>query len=63
MRALIGIVQALVTPGMRSARSISSTSSSHEMWSGQIGRSSGLSQSGAQREYQRCLGPPLGLAA
>ena len=36
MRFLMGMVQALVVPGMRSARSISSTSSSEERWSGQI---------------------------
>src|SRR5712691_4060563 len=55
MRALIGIVQALLTPGSRSAASISATSSSQERWSGQNGRKAGFSQAGAQAEYQRGL--------
>src|SRR3954462_11892978 len=56
MRFLMGIVQALVTPGMRRARSISSISSSMERWSGQKGRTAGFIHSGAQAEYQRALG-------
>src|SRR5437764_14552968 len=55
-RFLIGIVQALVTPGMGSARFISSTSSSMEMRSGQNGRKAGFIHSGDQEEYQRALG-------
>ena len=53
MRALIGIVHALVTPAIRSFASISAVSSSHEIRSGQIGRTRPLSASGSQREYQR----------
>ena len=52
IRALIGIVQALVTPGIRSARSISSTSSSQVIRSGQKGRSRRANQAGAQPLYQ-----------
>ena len=64
MRFLIGIVQAFVVPGMRSAASISSTSSSHEIRSGQTRRkTSDFSHSGAHDEYQRGLAPPLGPAA
>ena len=53
MRALIGIVHAFVVPGIFSARSISSTSSSWEMRSPQTWRKTPASHSGAQEEYQR----------
>ena len=54
IRFLIGMVQALVVPGIWSLRSISSTSSSHEIRSGQIRVSTRpLSQPGAQEEYKR----------
>src|SRR5512138_3764576 len=53
--ALIGIVQALVTPGKRTTESILATSSSHEIRSGQIGLSIALRNPGAQFEYQRSL--------
>ena len=54
-RVLMGIVQALVHPGICSARSISAVSSSQVMGvsSGQRGRSAALTGSGAQEEYQR----------
>ena len=52
MRALIGIVQALETPGSLSASFIWSTSSSREMWSGVTRRKTLFSGSGAQDEYQ-----------
>jgi hypothetical protein len=55
VRALIGMVQALVTPGILSLPSISATSSSHEIRSGQIGRRSGLRKPGTHEEYQRFL--------
>ena len=51
IRALIGIVQALDTPGSLSASFIWSTSSSVEMRSGVNGRKTGFSHSGAQPEY------------
>ncbi len=54
MRALMGMVQALVVPGILSASSISATSSSHEMRSGQRWRRRpARSHSGAHDEYQR----------
>ena len=53
MRALIGIVQALVLPRKRILPSMSAISSSQEMRSGQIGRSSALVHPGAHEEYQR----------
>ncbi len=60
IRPLIGIVQALLTPGIRRAWSISSTSSSHEIRSGQTGRRSGLDANpGTRSEYQRWHVPPL----
>src|SRR5687768_10606548 len=56
MRALMGMVQALVVPGICSARSISAVSSSLEMRSGQTRRqTASLSHSGDQLEYQRGL--------
>ncbi len=59
MRFLMGIVQALVIPGILSARSISSTSSSWLMCRARMWRRIRLSHSGAQVEYQRVLWPPL----
>ncbi len=53
IRALIGIVHAFVVPGIFSARSISSTSSSCEMWSRHTWRRTPASHPGAQDEYQR----------
>ncbi len=54
MRALMGIVQALVVPGICRALSISATSSSQEIRSGHRRRQRRrLSQSGDQDEYQR----------
>ena len=52
MRALIGMVQALDTPGSLSASFICETSSSCEMWSGVKCRKTALAHSGAQEEYQ-----------
>ncbi len=52
MRALIGIVQALVTPGMRTVSFSSATSCVVESRSLVIRRSAGVSQPGAQSEYQ-----------
>src|SRR3989304_3465913 len=56
MRALIGIVQALVTPGKRTTASIFATSSSQEIRSGQMGRNTGFRKSGAPDEDQRSFG-------
>ena len=63
MRALIGIVQALETPGSFSASFSWSTSSSGEMWSGVTCRKTGFSHSGAQEEYQVSHLAPLPFAA
>jgi hypothetical protein len=52
MRALIGIVQALDSPGRRSASFISETRPSVEMWSAVMVRKAGFSHSGAHDEYQ-----------
>ncbi len=52
IRPLMGMVQALVSPGSFSASSSSSTSCSVEMWSGVARRSKPLSHSGAHEEYQ-----------
>ncbi len=52
IRPLIGMVQALERPGSFSASFIWLTSSAVEMVSGVIRRKIGLSQSGAQEEYQ-----------
>src|SRR5579883_3152294 len=51
-RPRIGIVQALLTPGTRSAWFISLTSSSVEIVSGLKRRKTRLAHSGAQEEYQ-----------
>jgi hypothetical protein len=56
IRALIGMVQALLTPGKDMARSISAISSSGLRWSGQPRRRIPLSQPGAHEEYQRSTG-------
>ena len=57
MRALMGMVQAFVWPGMRSAWSISATSSSQVIRSRQTRRrTASFSHSGAQPEYQRSFG-------
>src|SRR3970040_2447330 len=57
MRALIGMVQALVVPGILSASFISVTRSSQDRRSGQTRRQSrSLSHSGDQDEYQRGFG-------
>src|SRR3990170_5098718 len=53
IRALMGMVHAFVTPGNHTTESILATSSSQEMWSGQMGRKRGFSHPGAQEEYQR----------
>ena len=53
MRALMGIVHAFVVPGIFSAWSISSTSSSWEMRSPHTWRKAPASHSGAHEEYQR----------
>ena len=52
MRALIGIVQALETPGSFTAAFNWSTSCSGDIVSGVKRRNSGLSHSGDQEEYQ-----------
>ena len=53
MRPLMGMVHALTEPGICSARSISSISSSHEMCSGQMWPRKDFSRCGAHEEYQR----------
>ena len=55
IRVLMGMVQALVQPGICITRLSSSTSSSRPMWrrSGHSGRSAGFIQSRAHAEYQR----------
>jgi hypothetical protein len=56
IRALMGMVQALVVPGIWRAASISASSSSHEIRSGQARRQSRLlSHSGDHEVYQRAL--------
>jgi hypothetical protein len=56
IRALMGMVQALVVPGIRRALSISATSSSQEIRSGHRCRQRRrLSHSGDPDEYQRSL--------
>jgi hypothetical protein len=52
MRPLIGIVHALLTPGIFSARFIWLTSSSVEIVSGVMWRNTLFAHSGAQAEYQ-----------
>ena len=56
MRSLMGMVQALVVPGIWTARSSSATNSSQEMRSGQTRRRRAWTGRGVQEEYQRCLG-------
>ena len=58
MRVLIGMVQALVQPGISTMRLSSATSWSQPMRrrSGHSGRRAGRSHSGAQLEYQRLTG-------
>ena len=56
IRARIGMVQALVTPGIRTFASISSINSSHEIRSGQMRlKTRFLSHSGDQFEYHCSL--------
>ena len=56
IRPLIGIVQAFVVPGIFSARSISSMSSSYVIRSRQTCRRTADSHSGAHGENQRSFG-------
>src|SRR5450759_1898602 len=64
MRPLIGIVQALLTPGMRTASSIWLTRSSQEMRSGQMGRNAGSIHAGTRPEYHlgSCRHLPCGFS-
>jgi hypothetical protein len=53
MRPLTGIVHALLTPGICSARSMRPMSSSYEIRSGHMRRRTAFKNPGAQDEYQR----------